>query len=178
MWNRRWHLRLRRAALLIVDVQNGLFRRATPIYRADELLTNINVLVDRAHRAGAPVFYVQHSGGTFLAEGSDGWRLHPRLVPQAGDTIVHKRRVNAFDGTGLARQMASRDVKTVVITGLVTHACVRATCRGAKDLGYRVILVRDGHSNSSKHAAEVIERWNQRLAAGTVELCAALETTF
>ena len=59
-----------RTALLIVDVQRGLFRRPTPVYRADELLANINMLVDRAHRAAAPVFYVQHSGKTLLPIGT------------------------------------------------------------------------------------------------------------
>ncbi|MEW6367725.1 MAG: isochorismatase family protein [Acidobacteriota bacterium] len=62
--------------------------------------------------------------------------------------------------------MDSRGIGSLVVTGLVTYACVRATCMGAKKLGYRVILARDGHSNYSKHAAQVIEDWIRELGAG------------
>ena len=65
-------------ALLVIDVQQGLFAKSIPIYHADELLKNIGTLVDRAHRAQAPVFYVQHSSGKTLVEGSDEWQLHPQ----------------------------------------------------------------------------------------------------
>ena len=51
----------------------------------------------------------------------------------------------------------------MVITGLVTHGCVRATSLGAIKLGYDVILVSDGHSSYSKDAPRLIEKWNNTL---------------
>ncbi|MFZ2414275.1 MAG: isochorismatase family protein, partial [Candidatus Cryosericum sp.] len=63
--------------LLVIDVQRGLFEKSTPVYQGDLVLKNINALVDRAHAAGAPVFYVQHSTKTTLIEDSDAWQLHP-----------------------------------------------------------------------------------------------------
>jgi nicotinamidase-related amidase len=45
-------------ALLVIDVQQGLFEKSHPIYKATELLDNINSLVGQAHRAGVPVFYI------------------------------------------------------------------------------------------------------------------------
>ena len=66
----------------------------------------------------------------------------------------------------------------MVATGLVTHGCVKATCTGALDLGYRVILARDGHSNFSKNPAQVIEEWNDKLAALGVELQPASQIEF
>jgi nicotinamidase-related amidase len=44
-------------ALLVIDVQQGLFAKSIPIYHADELLKNIGTLVDRAHRTGATALY-------------------------------------------------------------------------------------------------------------------------
>lgn len=165
-------------ALLIIDVQQGLFSKSTPIYKAEELLRNINSLVDRAHRARVPVFYVQHSDARTLLEGSPGWRLHSQLQPRVTDCIVHKQHGNAFEDTGLDEALKSRNVTSVVITGLVTHGCVRATCIGALQMGYRVILVRDGHSSFSKQAARLIEEWNQKLSAQQVELKSTLEIEF
>jgi nicotinamidase-related amidase len=165
-------------ALLVIDVQQGLFKKSTPIYRADELLNNINLLVDGAHRAGAPVIYVQHSNPKTLAYGTNDWLLHPRLQLTEGDCIIEKQHGNAFEGTALDELLKSQHIDTLVIMGLVTHGCVRATCMGAKELGYTVVLVDDGHSSYSKDAARLVEEWNQKLAAGTVELKFAAEIEF
>jgi nicotinamidase-related amidase len=35
----------------------------------------------------------------------------------------------------------------VILTGLVTHGCVKATCEGALALGYAAVLAADGHSS-------------------------------
>lgn len=165
-------------ALLVIDVQQGLFIKSSPIYKAEELLRNINLLIGRAHQAGAPVFYVQHSDARTLREGSPDWQLHPQLQPLATDAIVHKQHGNAFEETGLDQALKSRNVTGVVITGLVTHGCVRATCMGALQLGYRVILARDGHSSYSKQADKLIEEWNQKLSARQVELKSTSEVEF
>ena len=157
-------------ALLVIDVQQGLFIKSTPIFKAEELLRNIHLLIGRAHQAGVPVFYVQHSDARALREGSPDWQLHPQLQPLATDAIVHKQHGNAFEETGLDQALKSRNVASVVITGLVTHGCVRATCLGALQLGYKVILVRDGHSSYSKQADKLIEEWNQKLSAQGAEL--------
>mgnify|MGYP001768525218 CR=1 FL=1 len=126
-------------ALLIIDVQQGLFQKSTPIYKAKELLQNIKTLVGKARRADVPVFYIQHSNDSFLLEGTDGWRLHPRLSPEERDAFVQKKHGNAFEDTLLEAQLKAKNVGVLVITGLVTNGCVRATCLGAHQLGYQVI---------------------------------------
>lgn len=159
-----------KCALLIIDVQSGLFKKSTPIYHGDQLLHNIQEIVDRAHRCNVPVFYIQHSDQKALVTGSEDWQLHPALQPGDADQVIHKRHGNAFQDTSLDLELKSRRLTELVVMGLVTHGCVRATCLGARELGYRVVLVEDGHSSYSKQAAELIEEWNHKLGAGTVEL--------
>jgi len=165
-------------ALLIIDVQQGLFRKSTPIYKAEELLHNIITLADRAHHAGVPVFYVQHSDQKALVKGSQDWQLHSELHPSVADKSIHKSHGNAFEDTILSQELSSRNIDSLVVTGLVTHGCVRATCIGAKNLGYRVILVKDGHSSYSKQAAQLIEEWNRKLSSENVELRLVAEIGF
>ena len=157
-------------ALLVIDVQQGLFAKSTPIYHADDLLKNIGTLVDRAHRAGAPVFYVQHSSDKILVRGSDEWQLHPRLRPLKKDGIIHKQHGSAFQDTPLAGELEARHIRRLVATGLVTHGCVQATCMDASQRGYQVTLDSDGHSNFHKQAARVIAEWNRKLGDGIVQL--------
>jgi nicotinamidase-related amidase len=157
-------------ALLVVDVQKGLFAKSTSIYHADQLLDNICSLIDRAHRSSVPVFFIQHSTKNNLIEGSDDWFLHPRLIPQAADQVIQKHHGSAFEDTSLGRELEARDIGTIVVTGLVTHGCVKATCLDAHRIGYRVILARDGHSNFHKQAEQVIAEWNEKLSDGIVDL--------
>ena len=68
-------------ALLVIDVQQGLFRKSTPIYRAEALLDTIESLIERAHAAGVLVVYVQHASDKVLPFGSADWQLHPGCTP-------------------------------------------------------------------------------------------------
>lgn len=165
-------------ALLVIDVQSGLFQKSTPIYHADELLANINSLVERAHQAGALVGYVQHSSDKVLPNGSAEWQLHPQIQRQKGDLQIHKQHGNAFEDTPLGAELQARGIRNLVIGGLVTHGCVKATCLGALELGYRVVLVGDAHSSYSKDAARLIEDWNTKLQESGVELRLASEISF
>ena len=63
----------------------------------------------------------------------------------------------------------------MIVTGLVTHGCVKATSQGALALGYEVTLVADGHSSYSKDAARLIEEWNRSLGAAGAQVLLAAE---
>ena len=165
-------------ALLVIDVQQGLFKKSTPIYKAEELLEKIHSLVDLAHEHGVPVLYIQHSDSRTLVKGSQEWLLHPDLHPQRVDSIIHKQNGNAFEDTNLEELLKSKKVSSLIIMGLVTHGCVKATCLGARKLGYHVTLIKDGHSSYSKDAARLIEEWNQKLSGQGCDLKSASEIDF
>ena len=145
---------------------------------ADELLGNINLLVEHAHQHGVPVFYIQHTEPRTLVEGSADWQLHPKLQPQTTDNFIHKQHSNAFVGTNLGNVLQSQNITCLVVAGLVTHGCVKATCLAARQLGYRVILVKDGHSSYSQQAAQIIDKWNHNLATQQVEVISTSEIEF
>ena len=63
----------------------------------------------------------------------------------------------------------------MIVTGLVTHGCVKATCLGALALGYAVTLAADGHSSYSKEAAPLIEEWNRKLGAAGAQVLPAVQ---
>ncbi|MFZ2095150.1 MAG: isochorismatase family protein [Anaerolineales bacterium] len=107
-------------ALFVIDVQQGLFKKSTPIYKAGDLLKNINTIIEHAHRNGVPVFYIQHSDMKTLRKGSQDWQLHPELNPLKTDYRIHKQHDNAFEETKLGDILQSKNITNLVITGLVT----------------------------------------------------------
>lgn len=49
-------------ALLIIDMQQGLFRGPVSPYQADALLANVCLLIEKARQAEVPVFFARHTG--------------------------------------------------------------------------------------------------------------------
>lgn len=174
----RLRLNPENTALLVIDVQMALFSRPTPIYKADDLISNINSLVEMFQLSNAFVVYIQHSNNKMLIKDSEGWGFHPDLNFKEDDPFIYKIHGNAFKGTNLKQVLESRGIEDIVITGLVTQGCVKATSIGATELGYRVILVEDGHSNYHKEAPKIIEEWNLIFGKEQGDLFSANEISF
>jgi nicotinamidase-related amidase len=91
---------------------------------------------------------------------------------------VRKTHGSSFEATVLGDELARRSVSQVVVCGLATHACVKATTLAAIELGYKTTVAKDAHSNSSKDAARLIDEWNQKLGAAGARGMATQEITF
>ena len=138
-------------ALLIIDVQHGLFAPEPRPFEAEAVIQRIQALADQARRAGAPVVFIQHetSGGA-LAHGSEGWQLARGLRPEATDAFLRKTTPDSFLRTDLQARLEGWGVKTVVICGYASEFCVDTTTRRAAALGYDVILAADAHTTHDK----------------------------
>ena len=153
-----------KTALLVIDVQKGVFNKSSKIWQAEELIENVNRLITWARENSFPVVFVQHGNNSFLKKGTDGWQLHPGLKVQNDDIFIDKEHGDAFKQTMLDRNLHDRGIERTVICGLVSHGCVRSACLGAHEHGYQVVLVSDVHSSFSKKAADLIIEVNQELA--------------
>jgi len=167
-----------KTALLVIDVQAGLFNKGNPVHDAPAFLLRLSGLIRQARAAGAAVIYVQHNN-KLLPSGSADWALHPGLLPpEAGEPIVQKTHGNAFEDTHLKTLLDERGINHLVITGMVTHGCIKASTLGALELGYTVTLVSDGHSNYHAKALKMIEETNALLAGQGARLASAAEVSF
>ena len=132
-----------KTALLIVDVQKGIFERKSPVFDSDGLISRINCLTDKAHKRSIPVVYIQHESSGFLKKNSDGWQIHPGLNPQKSDFFIEKKEGNSFYETPLHEILNQRQIKRVFICGLLSQLCVQRTCLGALGLGYAMEPAQD-----------------------------------
>ena len=156
-------------ALLILDMQVGLFHGPDAPWRGEALLGNINRLLDKAHQAGAPVFLARHVGplGSPIEPGSPLTCLIPELALRGDEIIFEKNRPSAFADTDLAQRLRELGVSTLLIAGMKTQYCVDSTCRVTRDLGFDALLVEDAHGCSdteSLSAEAIIAHHNATLA--------------
>jgi nicotinamidase-related amidase len=160
-------------ALLVIDVQHALFVQKSPIRNADHLLNTINTLIDRTHAAAVPVVFFQHINKGILKRDAPGWELHPDLHISEADTFMEKHHGSAFQDTILDDWLQSRGISTVIMCGLTTHGCIKATCKDALRRDYHAIVAADAHSSYHADAASLIDHWNTTFSGmGAAVACA------
>jgi nicotinamidase-related amidase len=171
------------SAVLIIDVQLGMFEESDPVHDGDALLATLGGLVAKARAAGVPVIYVQHSGGQNhpLHPSAPGWPIHPAVAPAAGELVIHKLHPDSFQDTNLPHELDKRGIKHLIVAGIQTEYCVDTTCRRAYSLGYDVTLVQDAHSTwdtENLKASQIVAHHNQVLGGWFAALKSAREIEF
>jgi nicotinamidase-related amidase len=165
-------------AVLVVDMQNDYVsaggatdRRHGSVEAAQAIIPNIKRLLSAAREVGALVVYVKMAMDAELRTVSDveylrrvdrwgdlpvavkgtwGHEVCPELAPEPGDLEVEKHRSSGFTGTNLDQVLRSNQIRSTIITGVVTHGCVESTVRDAMLYDYYVTLVRDGVASPNR----------------------------
>ena len=155
-------------ALLVVDVQRGLFRRPSAVHNEDKLINNIVKLIKEAHETKIQVIHIQHFNKDLHGTGLASIKMHPSIELGETDIVLYKEQTSAFKNTALCEELGKKNLNKVIVTGLVTQGCIKSTCLEGKELGYDVILAADGHSNYNQNAEEIIQLWNMELRKSNI----------
>lgn len=157
-----------RPAVLVVDLVRAYTEPGGPFELPEPgpAVAATASLVHAARAAGHPVVWtvVRYAsdladGGLFaqkvpalaaFAEGADGAWGELTLTPAAGELVVAKQYASAFFGTTLAATLHAAGVDTVVVSGVSTSGCVRATATDALGNGFRPQVVRQACADRSR----------------------------
>lgn len=171
-------------ALIVIDFQNEYFSGKMPIPDGKKALDNTRLLVNFAHQNQMPVYFVRHLGpadGPLFAEGSKFAEFHQDLQPGKADKVITKATPSSFVGTDLDKQLKQHGIKTLIVTGLMTHMCVSSTARDAVPLGYEVIIPEDATATrdlATWNNAVVDHKTLQKVSlAGVADVFAEIKTT-
>jgi nicotinamidase-related amidase len=139
------------SAVLVIDVQNGLFNGKPPAFEGDQVIARINEVTAKARSAGALVIIFQHEGDpseNWMVPFSDDWKLHPRLHVTAKDLTFRKTTCDAFYETKLETELADQRISRLVLTGFATDFCIDTTLRIALSKGFEVVVIADAHTTT------------------------------
>ena len=175
-------------AVLVIDVQRGLFCTKPAPFEAEAVVARINAVMERARQAGAPVIFIQHdgeAGGEDVVPFTEGWKLHPELEVRPGELVIRKTTCDAFYSTPPEAELRSRGITTLVLMGYATDFCMDATLRSAASKDYSVIVVADAHTTSDNPVlkADVVRRhhnwaWANAITRRGVSIIKASEVGF
>ncbi len=158
--------RMKKTALLVVDVQNLLVEYC---HQGEEIVERIKHVIAEARTRELPVLYVQHNTGETdeLALGSPGWEIPASIKPEETDPVFHKMAPDSFYETGLHEKLQSLAIEKLIIAGFQTNYCIDTTSRSAISHDYDVILVGDCHSTTDTSvlkAPDIIAHHNNTLS--------------
>ena len=91
--------------------------------------------------------------------GTPGAELLPELDVHGSDHFVMKKRYSAFFGTSLDTLLAQLGCDQLIVAGVNTHACIRATVVDAYQRDYEVILAKDCIDSLDREHHEVTWRY-------------------
>ncbi len=163
-------------ALVLVDFVQGYFDPACDLYSGVEAaLASALRIREVAHARNVPViltnvvyhpltrnggrFYEKAKPLRFLVAGSPMGAWPAGLEPRPDELIISKQYPSAFFGTSLASTLTARGVDNVILTGLTTSGCIRASCVDSMSHGFITTVVRDacGDRHAAPHEANLFD---------------------
>lgn len=167
-----------RPALIIIDFVKAYTTPGSPLYADFESARRGAVALLEAARSAE--ILILHTTVTYERGGANGGvffrklpalrcfeaGVHPEykgfvpgLEPGPGEVVLAKQYASAFFGTSLASTLTSHGVDTLLIAGVTTSGCIRATAVDACQYGFIPAVVRDavGDRAAGPHEANLFD---------------------
>jgi nicotinamidase/pyrazinamidase len=158
-------------ALIIVDVQNDFCPGgALAVPYGDEVIPVINRLLEHRWLSVATMDWHPAEHGSFESRGGPwpphcvqqtaGAELHSELDAPKVQLVITKgshpdqEAYSGFQGTNLAKILRDKGVRRVVVCGIATDYCVRATAHDALHEGFEVLVLEDAIRGVEVHPGD------------------------
>jgi nicotinamidase-related amidase len=171
-------------ALIIIDIQNDYFENgAMELVGALEASEKAKQVLSNFRDSNLPIIHIQHlasAGGTFFLPNTSGQEIHKNVTPLTGEKLIIKNYPNSFRETELLDYLQSKSITELVFVGMMTHMCIDATARAAKDYNFECTLIsdatatRDLEINGKKVKAEHVQN---AFLAGLSSFYSTVKTT-
>jgi nicotinamidase-related amidase len=147
---------------VFVDMLEDFFASPPLSDRRLDICSAINDLTEFAREHEYPIVWIRQefqpdlsdaylsmrdTGNRITIRGTGGSDLLAELKQSPNDREIVKKRYSGFFGTGLAKLLAELSCDKIVLGGVNTHACIRATAVDAFQRDYRVILASEAISS-------------------------------
>ncbi|MCK4705300.1 MAG: isochorismatase family protein, partial [Gammaproteobacteria bacterium] len=170
-------------ALLLIDIQYDFLQREELVPAASKLVDNVSYLLSSMRTAHVPIVHVntiispdgndrmphwKHRNYWACIEGSAGSQPPTELLPQEDEHLITKQFYSAFDSPDLHELLSEKDIDTVIVAGLYTHGCVRATILDAYAKGYKVMVASDAIASTEPEHSIFSQQWLEQRAANFI----------
>jgi len=175
--------------LMVIDCQYNYIGADEPVEQQQDrwpagggeaawaAVRTVSGLLDTAHEVDVPVIYTRNVqkrtvrfdsfadkstwDHTRTLDDSDSSRIVEEIAPQEGDFVLDKSYASAFYGTPLVNYLVGLGADTLIISGVSTGGCVRATAIDAVSRGFNVAVVADAVADRivASHKVALLDLW-------------------
>ncbi|MEA4863335.1 MAG: cysteine hydrolase family protein [Victivallaceae bacterium] len=174
-----------KSALIVIDMQKDGMNMLPP---AREVIPAVARLIAACRKHGVHIIYksrVHRANGVdvetfrrelfarnpFLVEGSAGAEIIDELSPRPEDIQVRGTRFSGFFQTDLQLILTRLGIERLLICGVQTPNCIRATVTDAIAYDYQVVLASDAITAKTPevHAANLADMENMGVTISTTD---------
>ncbi len=135
-------------ALILIDIQNDYFDNgAMPLVGSESAGLKAKKILEKCRADHSEIIHIQHIAlrpdATFFLPDTYGCVIHDNVKPIGHEKVIVKHYPNSFRETDLLTYLKSKSITDIVICGMMTHMCIDATTRAAKDFGFNCTLIGD-----------------------------------
>ncbi|MBL3520409.1 cysteine hydrolase [Arcobacter lanthieri] len=154
---------MKQTALLIVDFQNDYFSTFEgakfELEGTENASNNASQILELFRKNQGNIIHVKHEspkGAPFFEIGTQGAKIHQSVQPQDTEVIITKKFPNSFKDTNLKEILDELDIKSLIIVGAMSHMCIDATIRAAKDFGYECTVISDAIATRDLQFGDIV----------------------
>src|SRR5690606_8674845 len=100
--------------------------------------------------------------------GNDAFEFIDSLRPGEDHIKIHKEYGNSFNKTDADSLLKEHGIDTVVMTGFCAEHCVLSTYRGARDLDYFPVILKNAIASGKDANKEFVESISETITAGVL----------
>ncbi len=155
--------------LMIIDMQKAYYQGPT-VEQMDAAAEYINWVIPKFEAKGLPIVWVYNvDDEDKVVPGDPSFEFIDSLKPGSEHLKINKTYGNSFNKTDADRILKDAGVDTVVMTGFCAEFCVLSTYRGAKDLDYFPVILKNGIASHKPENKEFVEEISETVTAGVLE---------
>ena len=162
-------------ALVVVDMCRGFIDTSSPLgFECKELIQANIMLVNRFREMNLPIIFTTtiyrdvSEASVFrskipalniLKPGSEETSFLKELSPSSNELLVEKKFASAFFQTNLADELSKMNVDSIIVSGVTTSGCVRATALDSLQNNFLTTVAEDcvGDRNQNAHRANLFD---------------------
>lgn len=124
--------------LIVIDIQDNT---TALLLGKKKFVSRVNLIIQYFKKNNLPIIYVkQKSAG----------KIYKEVLVNDADYVVTKNKPSSFSSDEFCQILDKLRATEMVVTGLMSNACVQATSKSALEKGYKVTLIEDGHDSIIK----------------------------
>ncbi len=133
-------------ALILVDFENEWADEGSEYYAGNlsDLIRRTNQLIDYCREEGYKVIFIRHvekNSKDAFAEESNNTKIISDINKEKDDVLITKYKISPFYETSLQDEL--KDIKEIVVSGILTNLCVRSLVHDAYDRDFKIKIISD-----------------------------------